>query len=452
MTLFPIHCKLFTEIREEIKIVPNRIITATGSDIIYKYLIAKSYDIEKDIPYQEGIIEVMKRESFDTAIVSSDLVGDYDKYIFIEKLREISTNTKIIVIVGEIEDNYRSFLYSKGIYHILTDGKSFMEDLLIAIEDDEYRQEDPEMKVKSVAKENNRFNRKNQFKEHLQLKFQRQQIFAFAGIGSSGKTTITTQFSKILAKNTNARILLMDLDIINAGLNKVLGVNKAPEKPGYILSPDKNASLNYMIDAIDKKKFNANIFDRYIVKSKQYSNLDVLTGNTSLYVCKNILSSEYYSRILENAKTIYDYIIIDTSGNIFLDSMQFSLLNATKIFIICEGNYISIERTIRLLTELFPVWGVSDKKIQIVINKYSKNSLNKTTINEVFKKYPIAGYISFSEVYEENLNAKNSKLSLDLEKEYKFFLEDMELIEINPCKSRYSRFLQGILKQQINCF
>ena len=430
----------------------KRIVTATGSDIIYKYLIDKSYDIEKDIPYQEGLIEIMKRESFDTAIVSSDLVGDYDKYIFIEKLREISTSTKIIVIVGEIEDNYRGFLYSKGIYHILADGKSFMEDLIIAIEDDEYKQEHSEFEGKSISEGNNGSNNKDQFNKHLRLKFKRQQIFSFAGVGSSGKTTIASHFSKVLAQNTDAKILLVDLDIINAGLNRFLGVKKAPEKPGYILSPDKNASLNYMIDAIDKKKFNANIFDRYIVKSKQYSNLDVLTGNTSLYVCKNILSSEYYSRILENAKTIYDYIIIDTSGNIFLDSMQFSLLNSTEIFIVCEGNYISIERTIRLLVELFPIWGVPDKKIQIIINKYGKNSLDKTTIKEIFNKYPIAGYISFSEKYEENINAKNSKLPLDLEKEYKFFLEEMNLIERKDYKSQYKWLLQGILRQQISCF
>ena len=430
----------------------NRIVTATGSDTIYKYLIDKSYEVEKDIPYQEGLIEVMKRETFNTVIVSSDLIGDYDKYIFMEKIREVNTNTKIIVIVEEIEDNYKSFLYSKGIYHILTDGKSFMEDLLIAIEDNEYRQECHELKIKSIVEENNKSNNKNQFNGHLRLKFQRQQIFAFAGIGSSGKTTVASQFSKILAKNTNAKILLIDLDIINAGLNRFFGVSKTPEKPGYILSPDKNASLNYMIDAIDKKKFNSNVFDRYVVKSKKYSNLDILTGNTSLYVCKNILSSEYYSRILENAKTLYDYIIIDTSGNIFLDSMQFSLLNSTKIFIVCEGNYISIERTVRLLTELFPVWGVPDKKIQIIINKYSKNSLNKTTINEIFKKYRIAGYISFSELYEENINAKNSKLPLDLEKQYKFLLEEMELIEKNNPKSSYNWFLQGILRQQTSCF
>ena len=419
----------------------KRIVTATGSDIIYKYLFDKSYEVEKDIPYQEGLIEVIKRETFDIAIISVDLIGDYDKYIFIEKIREINTNMKIIVIVGEIEDNYKSFLYSKGIYHILTDGKSFMEDLIRAIEDDEYKRQ-----------ENNISDNKNQFEGHLRLKIQRQQVITFAGVGSAGKTTIASEFSKNLAKNTDAKILLMDLDIINAGLNRFLGIKKAPEKPGYILSSDKNASLNYMIDAIDKKKFNANIFDRYIVKSKKYANLDVLTGNTSLYVCKNIISTEYYLRILETAKTIYDYIIIDTSGNIFLDSMQFSMLNSTKIFIVCEGNYLSIERTIRLLAEFLPVWGISDGKIQIIVNKYSKNSLDKTIVNEIFKKYRIAGYISFSGKYEEAINTKSSNLTVELEKEYKFLLEELEFVEGNRHKRRYNWFPKEILRNQISYF
>ena len=196
------------------------------------------------------------------------------------------------------------------------------------------------------------------------------------------------------------------------------------------MESNKNSSLNYIIDAIDKRKFNANTFEKYVVKLKDFPNLDILTGNKSLYVCKNVLGIEYYSRILENAKAIYDYIIIDTSGNIFLDSMQFSLLNSTKAFVVAEGNYISLERTIRLLLELFPVWGVADKKIEVIINKYNKKSLNKTIINELLKNKRIAGYIKLSDRYEEmiNVNGENN-LPLELEEEYNFIFDKLDLNE-----------------------
>jgi len=95
--------------------------------------------------------------------------------------------------------------------------------------------------------------------------------------------------------------------------------------------------------------------------------------------------------------------------------MQFSILNAGKVFVVGEGNYISLERTHRLLSELFPVWGVHNKKVSVIINKYSNKSLDKTIIKEILKEYEIAGYISFSGKYEEAVNRMNGKLSEEAE-------------------------------------
>lgn len=408
----------------------KRIVTAVGSDSISNYLIKKGYEIVADIPYQEGVLEFIKREFLDVLILSSKLSGEYDKYIFIEKIREIDKKIKIIVIIDEVEDNYKSFLYEKGIFNIFIDGKSSMEELLIVL-DNTYKKAPKsdlisknKIKVEDISKKD-----KNDYIGNLVPKFQRQQIIAFTGVSSSGKTTIATQFARSLSKKTNAKILLIDLDIVNGGLNRFMRIEKEPDNLEYILPKDKNSSLNYMIDAIDKRKLNANTFSKYVIKQKQFPNLDILTGNSSLYICKNILNLEYYLRILENAKAIYDYIIIDTSSNIFLDSMQFSILNSNKVFIITEGNYVSLERTCRLLLELFPVWGVMNKKIHMIINKYSKKSLDKTIINEMLKGYEIAGYISFSDKYEGLINLIDSALSKELENEYNPILEKIDVYE-----------------------
>lgn len=434
----------------------KRIITAIGSDFIYNYLAEKKYEVITDIPYQDGVLEFIKREFADVLILSPKLPGEYDKYIFIEKIREIDSKIKVIVIVEELEDNYKSFLYSKGIFNIFVDGKSSMEDMLAVINNDNNIASEFDLRQKSKLnmKECVKTN-KNDSKANLTPKFQRQQIITFAGVGSSGKTTIATQFAKILSKKTKAKILLIDLDIVNAGLNRFIGVKKEPDNPEYILPPDKNSSLNYMIEAIDKRKFSTNTFDKYVVRLKQYPNLDILTGNRSLYVCKNILSLEYYMRILENAKAIYDYIIIDTSGNIFLDSMQFSLLNSTKAFIVGEGNYLSLERNCRLLLELFPMWGVMSKKIEVIINKYTHKSLDKTIIKEILKGYQIAGYIKFSDKYEEMINTSDLNLLLEVEDQYNFILEKLDIVEnykvapnelkqkVLALKTKLSRSLSG---------
>lgn len=430
----------------------KKIATAIGSDVIYDYLIKNNYKVIPDISYQDGALELIKKEFIDVLIVYSELSGDFDKYIFIDKIKQLDSKLKIVVINSKEDENYKRFLWSKGIFDIFTDNITSFEELEKSI-NTEYNAPNFDLKQKSTLGISIKGkDEKNALKGNLAVKFQKQQIITFAGIGSVGKTTIACETAKLLAKETKAKVLLIDFDTINAGINQFMGVKRGPENPGYILPSEKNSSLNYIISAIDKRSFNINIFEKYLLKSKTFSNLDILTGNKSLYVCKNILSSEYYSRILEMAKSLYDYIIIDASGNIFLDSMQFSVLNASKVFVITEGNYISIERTYRLLSEFFPVWGVHNKKLQIIINKYSSNSLDKTTIKEMLKEFEIAGYISFSGKYEEAINTMSTKLQVENILEYYSILENLDIVWQKDYLTKRNLVKQALLRLKKNVF
>ena len=131
--------------------------------------------------------------------------------------------------------------------------------------------------------------------------------------------------------------------------------------------------------------------------------------------------------VLEKAKELYDFIIIDTSSNVFVDSTQFALLNANKIFYIAEATYISFERAFRSLSEIFPVWGVNKKKIELIINKYHSKSLSKLVINEMMKEVSISGYISFSQKYDENLN-EGKPYVLEDDTEYIEILENLDVL------------------------
>lgn len=430
----------------------KKIATAIGSDVIYDYLIKNNYEVIPDISYQDGALELIKKEFIDVLIVYSELSGDFDKYIFIDKIKQLDSKLKIVVINSKEDENYKRFLWSKGIFDIFTDNITSFEELEKSI-NTEYNAPNFDLKQKSALGISIKGKKeKNTLKGNLAVKFQKQQIITFAGIGSVGKTTIACETAKLLAKETKAKVLLIDFDTINAGINQFMGVKRGPENPGYILPSEKNSSLNYIISAIDKRSFNINIFEKYLLKSKTFSNLDILTGNKSLYVCKNILSSEYYSRILEMAKSLYDYIIIDASGNIFLDSMQFSVLNASKVFVITEGNYISIERTYRLLSEFFPVWGVHNKKLQIIINKYSSNSLDKTTIKEMLKEFEIAGYISFSGKYEDAINTMSTKLQVENILEYYSILENLDIVWQKDYLTKRNLVKQALLRLKKNVF
>ena len=428
----------------------KKIAIATGSDTIYEYLRKKEYDVIPDISYQEGVLELVKKEFLDILIVYSELSGEFDKYIFIDKLKQVDSKAKVIIILNKEDENYKKFLWSKGIFDIFIDSESSFDELEKCINDIAYKEREANLRDKNILKVFSYKERKKCVKNDLTVKFQRQQIITFTGVGSVGKTTVASETAKILAEKTKAKVLLIDFDTVNAGVNQFMGVKRGPENPGYILPIEKNSSLNYMIEAIDKRNFNTNIFEKYILKSKTFSNLDILTGNKSLYVCKNILSSEYYSRILQIAKSLYDYIIIDASGNIFLDSMQFSVLNASYVFVVAEGNYVSMERCYRLLSELFPIWGVHSKKVQVIINKYTKESLDKTTLKELLKEYEIAGYISFSEKYEEAINSMNYKLPLECREDYYSILENLDIILNSDYLDKRSIIKQSFLQLKKN--
>lgn len=433
----------------------KKILTAIGSDMLTHILKEQGYEVLSDIPYQEGVIEIIKRDFIDILVVFSELEGSYDKYMFIEKIREVDSKIKILVIIDKEDDNYKNYLFTKGIFNIFINEKTTKDEFINAINKETvYNVQKLVLRQKNDVDDKLIANTiKNQNKPILDPCFQKQQIITFVGFGSSGKSTISTQVGMLIAKYSKAKVLIIDFDTINSGINQFFGIKRSPLNPGYILPSDKNASINYMVDAIDKRTFDSNIFEKYIVKSKQYQNLDILTGNKSLFVCEKVLNNEYYSRILEKAKEIYDFIIIDTSSNVFVDSTQFALLNSNKIFYITEATFTSFERAFRALTEIYPIWGVNKKKIHLIVNKYHSKSLSKLVINEMMKEVPISGYIRFSEKYDENLN-EGKPYVLEDDSEYIDILENLDVLPkrntINKLKDKCFMGFKAV-KEGIKC-
>lgn len=415
----------------------KRILSAVGSSVIERILSKEECEVIEDIPYQEGVLEFIKREFADVLVVSADIEGEMNRYSFIEKIREMDSKIKIIVIFEKDDEKFRDFLYEREITDVLTDGNCSEENLIKCIlgkttanaRESVLRQEN--FKIELTAKRD----RKNTLKPNLIPRFQRQKIITFAGISSSGKSTLLVQLAIILAKKTNAKVLIMDFDTINSGINMFLGEKREPPNPEYINSLDKNGGINYLIDAIDKRVLDCAIFEKNVIKSKYANNLFILTGNISLFTCKSVLNNEYYLRILEKAKELYDYILIDTSSNLFIDSTQFALLNANHIFFVAEPTYLSIDRTRRVLKDIFPIWGVYEKKIGIIINKYHKKSPEKAIINSLLREWEISGYIKLSEDYDLSLNL-GKPLSLVKEEE---FLHLLEKIDIIPKQTLFER-------------
>jgi len=129
-----------------------------------------------------------------------------------------------------------------------------------------------------------------------------------------------------------------------------------------------------------------------------------------------------------------------------VDAMQFAMVNSNKVFMVSEATYLSIERTYRFIKEFLPVWDIPESKIEVLINKYHKKSLDKNIINEIFKYISIAGYISFSEDYDDAANA-GIPYVLQNEKEYVGMMQKFHFMpKENLLERLKSNYLQRMVR------
>lgn len=221
-----------------------------------------------------------------------------------------------------------------------------------------------------------------------------------------GKSTIATNFCKVLSQKSDSKILLIDLDTLNGNIDEILRINKVPTNIEMIIDDDKKSGLNYATELIMKNRFDANVFGELVTDAGGF---DVLTGNTSLHYCQNVLNESYYQKIIQAAKERYDYIVLDTSSNIFLDATKWAVENANRVLFIIEDNYLSIKKMQQFIDVAVNIWGVFKQKIDIVINKKQKTEVEYDVINKITDGLNVIGEIKINE--QENFVSYEKILS-----------------------------------------
>ncbi len=398
----------------------KKIITAMGNVTLNNELKKYSkYDVlENDFFYQEAVIDQIVENHYDILVVSALLQGQLEFGEFIEKIRSIDRVVRIIVITDEIEEGTRRKLNDLDVVDIFLDSEIDVPDVIDAIDREESLIKSLERRKKeknisseyiaSVKEEKTNYriqNNTSNEKEMVDSKpVQKQEIIVFSGTNGAGKSTIATNFAKVFARKTTAKVLLIDLDTLNGNLDEILEIKKVPQNVEIILDENKKCGLNYAVELIEKNRFDVNVFDELVIDA---GDIDVLTGNTSLHYCQNVLKDEHYNKILDCAKERYDFIIIDTSSNIFLDSTKWALNKATKVFFVTENNYISMKKSEQLIEVFTNIWGVWKEKIEVIINKETSNGIDLEIVKKILKDYKVVGKIKFG---EENLEISYDRI------------------------------------------
>lgn len=376
----------------------TKILTALGNPTVNNEL--KKYEkydvIADDLQYQEAVFDVLNYEEPDVIIISGLLQGqfEFDEFVFEVKKKNISA--RIIVIVDEIDSETKNLLISKGIFDIFYDDRITIQDILDSID-----REEPisrERILNEIATEKYvAFENEDDIESKICV-MQKQEIIVVSGTNGSGKSTIAANLTKILSKKTNSKILLIDMDTLNGNIDEILNINKIPENVEILIDEDKKCGINYIADLISKNRFDANVLEELVINAGRF---DVVTGNTSLHSCQNILNEECYKKLIESAKEIYDFIIIDISSNIFLDSTKWSLQIANRILFVVEDSYICLKKATQMLYVFEELWAIWKGKIQLVINKETKKDLESETIERILD-LNLVGKISQNSQNDEN--------------------------------------------------
>lgn len=381
------------------------IITAMGNPTLNnelkKYI---EYDVEEnDLFYQDAVLDILSTKTVDVLTLSGVLQGQWELYEFIDKIREIDNAVRIIIVMDEINSDIKCELLQRQVNDIFLDETVEISDIIEAINREEPIRKKAEINKMLVKEPNEKYDFEKEEKVIIK-KCQKQEIIAISGINGSGKSTIACNFAKKLSNKTTSKILVIDLDTIAGNIDELFDINKIPQNIEIEIDQDKRCGLNYAADLIKKSRFDANVFEEIVIHEE---NVDILTGNTSLYFCQEVLCEKIYEKILECAKEKYDFIIIDTSSNIFLDSTRWSLQKATKIIFVTENNYLSTKKSMQLLDVIVKKWGVWKEKINIVVNKENPKELEYEFIQKIFEDYKVIGKIK---TFEEDENMPYEKI------------------------------------------
>lgn len=396
----------------------KKIITAMGNSVLNNELTKYAdYDVIcDDLVCQEEVIQNIKGQQLDTLIISGLLQGQWNLEEFVEKIKKINSRTRIVVVTDEIDKSLRKILEENGVLDVFIDSTVEISDIIDAINredpikkkyemacepEENYEVQEVKNAIEKLSKKqkNTKIAKTPKVAREMQTLIvekavQKQEVITFSGTSGSGKSTIAINFARILSQKSGSKILVIDLDTLNGNLDEIAGINKISENIELAIDEDKKSGINYASELIMKNRFDANVLNELLIDA---NGIDVLTGNTSLHYCQNVLSEECYEKILTSAKEKYDFIILDTSSNIFLDSTRWALQSANRVLFVTEGNFISMKKAKQFLDVVINIWGILKDKFEIIINKKQNNNLEVDVVSQILNDMKVVGEIKLNE-------------------------------------------------------
>lgn len=386
--------------------------------------------IGKDIQYQEGVIEILETEKeVDFLIISETLPGNEKIESLIEKIKQINNEVNIVIILENKKEELEKNLYSKNVYLILYN-KIEIKEIIKLIKN---KKEDENEKIKKeindlkkiIIEQNskNKQNKKQKIKEVKELNSQKE-IICILGSGGVGKSIFTVNLAKSLIYSKK-KILIIDFDILNNSLHTILGVKKYSEKISKKIKEN-----NLIKDKIGLKE----------LKIKINKRIDLISGINLLFDSKYKINNIQFNNLFNDVKKFYDVIIIDTSSECFFNYTKDIIKKSNINIFIVEPNLLEIQKSKNILKIYKEEWDIDNNKINILFNKFNKNSIDINILKIIFSEYNIIGKIDINNKYNLIINKNAIKIDKNIKKEY---LKIIEKYLINRKKQNFIKKIKN---------
>lgn len=386
--------------------------------------------IGKDIQYQEGVIEILETEKeVDFLIISEALPGNEKIENLIEKIKQINNEVNIVIILENKKEELEKNLYSKNVYLILYN-KIEIKEIIKLIKN---KKEDENEKIKKeindlkkiIIEQNskNKQNKKQKIKEVKELNLQKE-IICILGSGGVGKSIFTVNLAKSLIYSKK-KILIIDFDILNNSLHTILGVKKYSEKISKKIKEN-----NLIKDKIGLKE----------LKIKINKRIDLISGINLLFDSKYKINNIQFNNLFNDVKKFYDVIIIDTSSECFFNYTKDIIKKSNINIFIVEPNLLEIQKSKNILKIYKEEWDIDNNKINILFNKFNKNSIDINILKIIFSEYNIIGKIDINNKYNLIINKNANKIDKNIKKEY---LKIIEKYLINRKKQNFIKKIKN---------
>lgn len=197
----------------------------------------------------------------------------------------------------------------------------------------------------------------------------------FSNKGGLGKTSIATNMAVALTTTTGKRVALVDLNLQLGDVTTFLDIQPSYDI-SYIVKNINRVDEAFILSTMEK----LDGYELYILADPPYAEQ------------AEDISSEQINTVLTVLKSIFDYVIIDTTSS--FDSKTLTALDlADRILLVSMVNLPCIRNTQRCL-DLFTRLNYPKEKINLLINRYvptdeiTVDDVEDTLEHSVFWKIP----------------------------------------------------------------